>query len=536
MQKIRAQQERERIARERQERDRENARRGQQERERIAREQERECAIIIARLEEDIRQKEQREIATAARIVELEEEIREKERRELERERIAREQERESAIIIARLEEDIRQKEQREIATAIRLRELEEEIREGERREQEREIIAREQERESAIIIARLEEDIHQKEQIETVTTARVRELEEDIRQKEQRATVTTARIRKLEEDIREGEKIAIDQESERERIVASLIELEEDIRQREQREIVTAGRIRELEQERERTTVRLRKLEEEREQKEKVTTGRVRELETVIQKAEKLANLNPKQIKEIFKNDKIPVFKRYENQASELFDEFKNNKESKSMIAQHLEDLMIKGKISIGCSDCLLWPDVLDYVSMICEVEKLVADKVENQVKECYEGFSEWNDDLDTVKLTLIFNIFGLSPEIIEKFGPEVNGIRFDEDIFDVCSTCGIDDLETILDLGYIQMMLRTNNLPCSKHFETCPVCSCSTPKDLENLMGKHNLDFDFDLLERKNINGPRFIGNSRWVRICGERIDQKKFQKAFTTVKKLH
>ena len=28
-------------------------------------------------------------------------------------------------------------------------------------------------------------------------------------------------------------------------------------------------------------------------------------------------------------------------------------------MITQHLEDFMIKGKISIGCSDCLLWPDV---------------------------------------------------------------------------------------------------------------------------------------------------------------------------------
>ena len=270
----------------------------------------------------------------------------------------------------------------------------------------------------------------------------------------------------------------------------------------------------------------------------------RVRELEeTVIQKDEILANVNqvnnvniPKQIKELFKNDEIPVFKRNENQSSALLNEFKNNKESKSMIVQHLEDLMIKGKISIGCSDCLLWPDVLDYVSMICEVEKLVADKVEKQVKEDYEDFSEWNDDLDTVKLTLIFNIFGLSPEIIQKFGPEVNGMVFAEDIFDVCSTCGIDDWSTILDLGYIQMMLRTNNLPCSKHFETCPVCCCSTSKDLANLMKEHNLDFDFDLLERKNINGPRFIGNTSWVQKSGEKIDKKLLRQAFQTLKKLH
>ena len=243
-----------------------------------------------------------------------------------------------------------------------------------------------------------------------------------------------------------------------------------------------------------------------------------------------------PKQIKEIFKNEKIPIFKRYENQSLELLNEFKNNKESKSIIAQHLEDFMIKGKISIGCSDCLLWSDVLDYVTMICEVEKLVADKLEKQVKEDYEDFSEWNDDLDTVKLTLIFNVFGLSPEIIQKLGPEVNGTDFDQEIFELCSTYGIDDLDTILDLGYIQMMLRSTNLPCRNHFETCTVCCCSTPTDLENLMKEHKLDFDFTLLERKNINGPRFIANTLWVKKCGEKIDQKQFRKAFQTVKKLH
>ena len=384
-----------------------------------------------------------------------------------------------------------------------------------------------------------------------------------------------------LEEEIRQRERIAREQEMERERTIARVGELEEEIRQRERiaREqkrirgnLATRGK-----QERERTIARVGELEEEirqKEQREIVTTARVRKLEElVIQKDGNLAKANqriqrlsgeiehlneqlifekkknssqvkyetnysniPKQVQEIFNSDKIPVFKRKKNQPSELLNEFKNNKESKSMITQHLEDLMIKGKISIGCSDCLLWPDVLDYISMISEVEKLVADKLEKQVKEDYEDFSEWNDDPDTVKLTLIFNIFGLSPETIEKFGPEVDGSVFDQDIFDLCSNYCIDDLGTILDLGYIQMMLRSNNLPCRNHFETCPVCCSSTPMDLENLMKEHNLDFDFDLLRRKNINGPRFIGNTRWVKTCGEKIDQKLFLKAFRTVKKLH
>ena len=343
-------------------------------------------------------------------------------------------------------------------------------------------------------------------------------------------------RIAREQEQERERER------QERERTIAKVRELEEEIRQKEQREIVTIARMRELEE------IVIQKDENlaKANQKLQQLSGEIEHLneQLIFEKKKNSSQLKngtnysniPKQVKEIFKNDKIPVFKRNENQPSELLNEFKNNKESKSMITQHLEDLMIKGKISIGCSDCLLWPDVLDYVSMICEVEKLVADKVEKQVKEDYEDFSEWNDEPDTVKLTLIFNIFGLSPETIEKFGPEVNGLVFDQEIFDLCSTYGIDDWDTILDLGYIQMMMRNSNLPCRKHFETCPVCCCSTPKDLENLMKEHSLEFDFDLLERKNINGPRFISNNRWVKKCGEKIDQKLFLKAFKTVKKLH
>ena len=300
--------------------------------------------------------------------------------------------------------------------------------------------------------------------------------------------------------------------------------------------------------QERERINTRVKQLEETVNQKDKEITnlkqsvqklsGEIEQLNeqlTVAKKNHNFSNI-PKQLKEVFKNDEIPVFRKYENQPSELLNEFKNNQESKSTISHHLEDFMIKGKISIGCSDCLLWPDVIDYVPMICEVEKLVADKLEKQVKADYENFSEWNDDVDAAKLTLIFNCFGLSRDVIQKFGPEVNGTDFDQDIFQLCSTYGIDDLDTILDLAYIQMMLRSNNLPCPKHLTTCPVCCCSTPKDLENLMKEHDLEFDFDLLERKNINGPRFIGNTLWVVKCGETIDQKLFRKAFQTVKKLH
>ena len=333
-------------------------------------------------------------------------------------------------------------------------------------------------------------------------------ELEEAIRQRE--------RMEREQERERERER------QERERAIARVIELEEIVIQKDENFAKANQTIQRLSGEIEHLNEQL--IFEKKKNSSQVKTN-----------GTNYSNI-PKQVKEIFKNDNIPVLKKNEIQSSELLNEFKTNKESKAMITQHLEDLMIKGKISIGCSDCLLWPDVLDYVSMICEVEKLVADKVVKQVKDDYDVVSEWNDDPDTVKLTLIFNIFGLSPETIEKLGPEVDGAVFDQDIFDLCSTYGIDDWDTILDLGYIQMIWRSNNLPCRKHFETCPICCCSTPKDLENLMKEHNLDFDFDLLERKNINGPRFIANTLWVKKCGEKVDQKLLLKAFRTMKKLH
>ena len=386
--------------------------------------------------------------------------------------------------------------------------------------QQERDRIAREQERE------------------------RVRERENAARRDQQERERINARVRELEEEIRQRDRIARDQEREREnaarrdqqeraRINARVRELEEEILQRDR---IARETIDQKNKEISKINQNVQQLTGEIEYlKEQLTTEKKKNSPQENNGTPIHSNI-PKQIKEIFKNDKIPIFKRYEKQPSELLNEFKNNKESKSIIAQHLEDLMIQGKISIGCSDCLLWPDILDYVAMICEVEKLVADKLEKQVKEDYEDFSEWNDDLDAVKLTLIFNVFGLSPEIIQKLGPEVDGTDFDQDIFDLCSTYGIDDWDTILDLGYIQMMLRSSNLPCRNHFETCTVCCCSTPKDLENLMKEHNLEFDFTLLERKNINGPRFIANTLWVKNCEEKIDQKQLRKAFRAVKKLH
>ena len=290
---------------------------------------------------------------------------------------------------------------------------------------------------------------------------------------------------------------------------------------------------MKELEQQIELQNNEIKKLHENLQQ----LSGEVKHLNEQLT-LEKMKNSNiPKQLEKIFTNDQNPILRKYKNQSSDLLNEFNNNKESKSIISRHLEDFMIKGEIAIGCSDCFLWSDVQNYVSMICETEKIVADKIEKQVREDYEDFSEWNDDNDSVKLTLIFNIFGISPDIIQKLA-SVNGNDFDADIFDVCSANGIDDWDSILDLGYIQMMLRNNALPCPKHFENCPVCYCSTPKELENLLREHELALDYNLLERKNINGSRFIaiGHTRWIKNCEEKIDEKAFRKAIQHVKKLH
>merc|ERR1712000_788441 len=130
----------------------------------------------------------------------------------------------------------------------------------------------------------------------------------------------------------------------------------------------------------------------------------------------------------------------------------------------------------------------------MIAETEKIVIEKMENNVKHC-ENFISWNDvqSDDNMKLSLVFNSFGLSQSTINVLGPNLSGLEFiDEDIFDICFDYSID-WETALDLSYIQMNLRNNTLPCFTHFQNCPVCCCSTPQDLENLLKEHEINLDF-------------------------------------------
>ena len=250
-----------------------------------------------------------------------------------------------------------------------------------------------------------------------------------------------------------------------------------------------------------------------------------------------KISNCGINDLKNIFAN-KLDEFKKHNNQSNEILKEFNTNAQSKRNISRYLEESMSKGIIPIGCPGKKLWSDFLDYATMIAETEKIVLEKMENNVKHC-ENFISWNDVQsgdDNMKLTLIFNSFGLSQSTINVLGPNLNGLEFiDEDIFDICFDYSID-WETALDLSYIQMNLRNNTLPCFTHFQNCPVCCCSTPQDLENLLKEHEINLDFTLLKRKNINGPRFIGNSAWLRRCGENIDQNQFRSAIQQMKQLH
>ena len=184
-----------------------------------------------------------------------------------------------------------------------------------------------------------------------------------------------------------------------------------------------------------------------------------------------------PVTLENIFSNEDL--FKNFQNNKAGILKEFQTNNEFKSKTIDYLEDAMSKGMLAIGCSTQLLWPEVNDYAVMIAEAEKIVIEKVSKQ---------------------------------------------------------GIDDWETILDLSYIQMMLRSSCLPCSSQFKKCPVCSCSS-KDLENLLRDQNFQLDFKFLASKNMDGRRFIGNSGWVKICGEDIeDQNMYRQAILHLRRIH
>ena len=171
------------------------------------------------------------------------------------------------------------------------------------------------------------------------------------------------------------------------------------------------------------------------------------------------------------------------------------------------------------------------DFISKMIVLEETLALKVLNQI-ETPECFSISNDKSHP-SLTLIFNSFGLSSDVIEAFN-DFDGSEFlSWNIFDLCDSLHIQNNSDRFDLQFLQIMLQHHKLPDKSHIDHCVVCRCSDTSDLISLLKEHELSLNYDILKKLNLNGPRFLGLSSALIPNGEK---REFMKAVGALKKIH
>ena len=189
-------------------------------------------------------------------------------------------------------------------------------------------------------------------------------------------------------------------------------------------------------------------------------------------------------------------------------------------------------------------WEDLFnkfsfDSIEKIAHVEELTLNQINEQLEKNKFEFSSLNDEhSQNPKLSLIFNCFGLSSETISSFD-DMNSAYFRiVDIIPECKSRNITNVEVITDLESIKqtIMIRT---PDFRHFSECCVCSCESSLDLVNLLKEHNLEVNFETLEKFNINGRRFLALSsklisKYFNLSKEEL--LNFNKSISTVFNLH
>ena len=153
---------------------------------------------------------------------------------------------------------------------------------------------------------------------------------------------------------------------------------------------------------------------------------------------------------------------------------------------------------------------------------------------------FSSLNDEnSQNPKLSLIFNCFGLSSETISSFD-DMNSAYFRiVDTISECKSRNITNVEVITDLESIKQTIMIQQKPDFRHFSECCVCSCESSLDLVNLLKEHDLQVNFETLEKFNINGRRFLAFTS--RLISKYLDFSKeellqFQKAIVAIFNLH
>ena len=284
----------------------------------------------------------------------------------------------------------------------------------------------------------------------------------------------------------------------------------------------------------------------------------------------EEIEMMDDKQLMKEMEKGKIPIGMPYSDLWNSFKETFKNiplnvkqNKEKfddltikENNMQQQLDKIEMERKKLIDSLDDIKtqknklkflfdsWEDLFnkfsfDSIEKIAHVEELTLNQINEQLEKNKYDFSGLNDEHSrNPKLSLIFNCFGLSSETISSFD-DMNSAYFSiVDIIPECESRNITNVEVITDLESIKQTIMKGK-PDFRHFSECCVCSCESSLDLVNLLKEHNLQINFETLEKFNINGRRFLALnstliSKYFKFSKEEL--LNFNKAVRTVFNLH
>jgi hypothetical protein len=175
-----------------------------------------------------------------------------------------------------------------------------------------------------------------------------------------------------------------------------------------------------------------------------------------------------------------------------------------------------------------------------LAQPEAELAMATKTQFENDFNDFAPIDeDDTPAPKLSLVFNSFGLSKNVIAKIG-DLDGYEFlGSEISALCGQVGITNFGEVKQLSYIQNMAKNGVYLAGQHEEDCPVCGATTAEDFKELLEEHaarNEDISACLLQlvKSGINGRAFLAMNPQDLSNYLHISDKDFRRSYSKAKR--
>jgi len=183
-------------------------------------------------------------------------------------------------------------------------------------------------------------------------------------------------------------------------------------------------------------------------------------------------------------------------------------------------------------------FPALMTSIQRASDVEQKLSSALSKQMRSDPEELAALSDkEAETSKLSLVFNLFGLSHETIHSLA-DVTGEEFMDPGF-LMGFESYDELNfnTQKDLAYCHQMFTSGNYCLPEHQENCVVCMCDDSEKLWALLEEHEIDINIsslsqEMLASQSINGPRALVLTRKELTSKLSVDTKQAKEAYKII----